>query len=149
MERLDIAIAGVERALRRPTGSRSSQHAVAAGSPAAATALLPAATDTPAWLQHVRGQLPRLIDALGAEHTEAGDHALTARARRLTAERNRLVRRLRQLVPALGDGCLDTGTDPEQLRVALLRLVHDIAHHHQRVNDLVYDAGWRDVGGSE
>jgi hypothetical protein len=150
MERLELAIAGVEQALRRPSGSRTSQRAVAVGSPAGGTVVLPAAEDSgPEWLQHVRGQLPRLIEALRAEHPEAGDHALTARARRLTAERNRLVRRLHQLAPALSDGCLDTGTDPERLRVTLLRLVHDIAHHHQRVNDLVYDAGWRDVGGSE
>lgn len=92
-------------------------------------------------------QLPRVMEALGAEPTEAGECSLTATAARLSVERARLLRRLRQLVPVLAAGCLD-GTDPDELRRTLERLLHDIAHHHQRVNDLVYDAGWRDVGGS-
>lgn len=151
MERLELAIAGVEQALRRPT-SADPRHpvalaAVAAGTPAPASVVTAAPSVT--WAQLVRQQLPRLVQALVEEPTDIADHALTPRARRLAAERNRLLLRLGQLAPGLSDACLAPGADAEHLRRMLLRLVHDIAHHHQRVNDLVYDAGWRDVGGSE
>lgn len=152
MERLELAISGAEHALRpalppvpthsadprRPSGSSGSVRA------APATAAIP-----PAWLHVVGQQVPRIMEALGAEQTDAGNHAFDARGRRLARERNRLLRQLRQLAPMLSDGCLDDATDPEELRRLLLRLLHDIAHHHQRVNDLVYDGAWRDVGGSE
>jgi hypothetical protein len=142
MERLELAISGVERALRP---APSSPAVPTSG----VTTRRPAATAEPSWLTAVRQQLPRVVEALGAERTDAGECSLTARATRLAVERNRLLRQLRQLAPALSDGYVAGGSDPEQLRRALLRLVHDISHHHQRVNDLVYDAGWRDVGGSE
>lgn len=133
MEPLALAISGVERALR----------------PAATAAPAAPRPPQPSWVVTVCQQLPRVVEALGAERTEAGECSLTARARRLSVERARLLRRLGQVAPSLADGCLAPGTDPDQLRRTLLRLLHDISHHHQRVNDLVYDAGWRDVGGSE
>jgi hypothetical protein len=122
MQRLELAISGVEQALRP-----------AAGFP----------------VQLVRQHLPGLVEALGAEQTEVGDQTSAARARRLARERNRLLRQLRALTPELPEGCLVDDAQAEELRRALLRLLHDIAHHHQRVNDLVYDGAWRDVGGSE
>jgi len=39
--------------------------------------------------------------------------------------------------------------DLEQVRESLARLVLDVRHHHQRVNDLAYDELALDVGGSE
>jgi hypothetical protein len=147
MERLELAISGVEQALR-PTPPQAPLPAQAATTrrPAGAT---DATGQPPAWLRVVRQQLPRVMEALRAEQTDPGNPDFTARGRRLARERNRLVRQLRQLTPALSDGCLADDTDPEELRRLLLRLLHDIAHHHQRVNDLVYDGAWRDVGGSE
>ena len=133
MERLSLAISGVEQALR----------------PAAPAAPAAQRQAQPSWVVTVCHQLPRVVEALGAERTEAGECSLTARAKCLAAERTRLLGRLRQVAPALADDRLAPGTDPDQLRHTLLRLLHDISHHHQRVNDLVYDVGWRDVGGSE
>jgi hypothetical protein len=129
MEPLTLAISGVERALRPATP--------------------PGRPGQPSWVAIVCQQLPRVVEALGAERTEAGECSLTARAKCLAVERTRLLRRLNQVAPSLSGGSLSPGTDPEELRRSLLRLLHDVTHHHQRVNDLVYDAGWRDVGGSE
>lgn len=144
MERLELAISGAERALR------TAPLVTSVAAPDALGAQPPEAASPPRWLDAARLQVSLVMEALGAERTEAGDCALTATAARLAAERARLLRRLAQLAPALADGCLeaDTDTDTEQLRRTLVRLLHDIAHHHQRVNDLTYDAGWRDVGGS-
>ena len=44
---------------------------------------------------------------------------------------------------------LADSTDLEQVRDSLCRLMRDVRHHHQRVNDLAYDALALDVGGSE
>jgi hypothetical protein len=147
MERLEFAVTGVEEALRPAPAPVPAQGGGGAGRPAA-TPTVPA---SPAWLHPVRQQLPRVMEALRAERPDSDDATFVARAHRLTLERNRLLRQLRQIVPALTDGCVADGrdSDPEELRRVLLRLMHDIQHHHQRVNDLVYDAGWRDVGGSE
>lgn len=155
MDRLELVISGVEQALRLAParasmpaqGTQPEQPAAELGGTATATA----AMEPPVWLRRVRRQLPRLMEALSAERTESEECAFSARARRLTAERNRLLGRLRQIGPALADGCLSAGAvrDHEELRRTLLRLLHDIAHHHQRVNDLVYDGTWFDVGGSE
>lgn len=148
MERLELAISGVEQLLRpAPLQAAAPSQPASLGPPpgdAMATAALPT------WLDMVRHQLPRLMEALGAEDTSTSDHGLTARSRRLARERNRLLRRVHQLAPSLSDGCLAaSGQDQDEIRQVLLRLLHDISHHHQRVNDLLYDAGWRDVGGSE
>lgn len=154
MERLELVLSGVEQALR----PAPAPAAIAPGIQGERTAAEPGATATatltlepPLWLQRVRRLLPRLMEALGAERTESDEYAFSARARRLTAERNRLLAQLRQMGPALADGCVSDGAarDHEELRRTLLRLLHDIAHHHQRVNDMVYDGTWRDEGGSE
>jgi hypothetical protein len=156
MERLELALSGVEQALRlaparasMPGQGAEAQRPPAEGGGTAtvtATAVAP-----PAWLRRVRRQLPRLMEALGAEQTESHDHTFTARARRLGHERNRLLDQLGQASVAIAEGCVSAGatTEQEQLRLMLMRLVHDIQRHHQRVNDMVYDGTWRDVGGSE
>lgn len=96
------------------------------------------------WRAVVRQHLDGLDRALTAEHTSTSETWLHARARRLHHERDRLRRRLGNLGGTLGDA-----TALEPLRQELVRLMHDIQHHHQRVNDLAYDAVSRDVGGSE
>jgi hypothetical protein len=147
MERLELAISGVEQVLRPGPPEALPAQAVARGRPAVGGAA--ATAELSMWLDTLRQQLPRLTEALGAEDTSVGDFGHTARSRQLSRERSRLLRRLRQLTPPLVESSTPTGQDEEALRVALLRLLGDISHHHQRVNDLVYDAGWRDVGGSE
>jgi hypothetical protein len=148
MERLELAISGVEQVLRPASPPAAVPAQLASLGPRPGGAVATAAL--PTWLDVVRHQLPRLMEALDAEDTSTGDHGLTERARRLARERNRLLRRVRQLVPSLSDDRLAAaGLDHDELRRMLLRLLHDISHHHQRVNDMVYDAGWRDVGGSE
>ena len=155
MERLELALSGVEQALRlAPARAPLSMHGAASAEPpptdGGGTATV-TAVDPPAWLGGVRRQLPRLVEALGAERTESHDHAFTARARRLGHERNRLLGQLQQVSAALAESGVSAGeeTEHEHVRLMLLRLVHDIAHHHQRVNDLAYDSTWLDVGGSE
>ena len=89
--------------------------------------------------------------AVGHGQRVAGD-AFAARVGRLHRERTRLLDRLgilgTRLTDAVGDG-QGGMDDTERLRLTLLRLSHDISHHHQRVTELVYDADGRDVGGSE
>lgn len=139
MERIELAVAGLQQALR-PRSARSEIPRI--GGAGEAT------LDTPAWLQVVRQQVPFLAEALAAETTALSD-TMAASARRLHAERNRLLSRLEAMAPALSSGCLGGTSTLEDLRRALLRLVRDISHHHQKVNDLLYDESWRDVGGSE
>jgi hypothetical protein len=148
MERLEFTISGVEEALRPTAAQAVPAQGGGGGGRSTTTPPTPAG---PAWLHLVRQQLPRVMEALRAERPDSDDGTFAARADRLTLERNRLLRQLRQIAPALTDGCVsrDRDHEPEELRRVLLRLMHDIQHHHQRVNDLVYDAGWRDVGGSE
>ena len=96
------------------------------------------------WQAVVRQQLEGLDRALTLEHTSTSEAWLHARARHLHHERNRLRRRLEGLGASLVEA-----TSVEVLRHDLVRLLQDIQHHHQRVNDLAYDAVARDVGGSE
>lgn len=135
MQRIELAVAGLQQALRPP-------------SPRAEIPRIGSEDDVPAWLQLVRQQVPYLAEALAAETTALTD-TMAASARRLHAERNRLLHQLHALVPALSSGCLTEHGSLEELRRSLLRLVRDISHHHQKVNDLLYDESWRDVGGSE
>lgn len=135
MERIELAVTGLLQALRPP-------------SPRAQVPRIGAEEDAPAWLQLVRQQVPFLAEALAAETTALTD-TMAAGSRRLHAERNRLLRQLQSLAPALSAGCFTEHGTLEELRRTLLRLVRDISHHHQKVNDLLYDESWRDVGGSE
>lgn len=96
------------------------------------------------WNQVVRQRVHSVHEALRAERTGTGESWLSPRSARLRHERDRLIGRLGALsarVPEQGD--------QEVIRQDLLRLVHDIQHHHQRVNDLAYDAVAADLGGSE
>jgi hypothetical protein len=96
------------------------------------------------WRHIVRERLGEVCEALTAERTAAGDSWLSARAGHLQRERNRLLVRL----SALGT-MVTEASDIDAARTNLLRLVPDLHHHQQRMNDLVYDAVAMDVGGSE
>lgn len=119
MQRLDEAVVGLEQALTTIPAQQS-------------------------WHQVVRQRLSGVDEALTAERTHPGAEWLSARAGLLHRERNRLHTRL----TALG-GQISEASSLEPLRQELLRLLGDIQHHHQRVNDLAYDALALDVGGSE
>ena len=123
MQRLQLAVTGLEQALScAPPGQRS-------------------------WRHQVHQRVTSVRDALSAEVVDA-ECALAARAGRLHRERTRLLDRL----GALGSRLTEGGPEPEDtehLRRNLLRLSHDISHHHQRVSDLAYDSDGWDVGGSE
>jgi hypothetical protein len=83
-------------------------------------------------------------DALTAETARDGDAWLAAREGALVRERATLLRRL----AALGPEVLDA-PDVESVRRDLGRLVVDLEHHRQRLNDLVYDSVALELGGSE
>ena len=122
MQRLGLAVAGLEQALVcAPPTQRS-------------------------WRHLVHQRMTSVGDALSAE-VVVEECAVAARAGRLHRERTRLLDRLGALGTRLTEVSPDA--DDERLRRHLLRLSHDISHHHQRVTDLAYDADGRDVGGSE
>ena len=97
-----------------------------------------------AWRWLVRHRLAGVRDALTHEPTRGGDGWLAAREGSLHRDRAALIAR----IAALGPQVLE-GPDVERVRVDLQRLVTDLEHHRQRLNDLVYDAVSLELGGSE
>lgn len=106
------------------------------------------ALDTPRrhhmWRWLVRHRITGVRDALDHEHEHPGDGWLAARQNALLRERDALARRL----STLGTQVLDA-PDVEPVRAELKRLVADVEHHRQRLNDLVYDTVSLELGGSE
>lgn len=96
------------------------------------------------WRHIVRDRVAGVQDALTAEGGAAADSWLVARVSHLRRERDRLLSRLSVLGATVTDA-----TDLDTVRQSLARLVVDLEHHQQRVNDLVYDAVAMEVGGSE
>ena len=127
MQRLELAVAGLEQALCGPERAPRT------------------------WRQVVQQRVASVGDALSAE-VVVEECAVAARAGRLRHERRRLLDRLGTLgtrLTSVETGAEDDTDDTEHLRRHLLRLSHDISHHHRRVLDLAYDTDGRDVGGSE
>jgi hypothetical protein len=96
------------------------------------------------WRWNVRQRMAPLRDALVAETGAAGEGWLAAREGGLVRERNALLARL----SALGPQVLES-PDVDEIRAELHRLLVDVAHHTQRVNDLAYDEVELELGGSE
>jgi hypothetical protein len=92
----------------------------------------------------VRQRLVIVRDRLVAETLGSQDGWLVARGGAAFRERNDLLTRVSALTPAV----LEV-RDAEQVRLDLKRLVIDIAHHVQRVHDLVYDDVELELGGEE
>lgn len=101
--------------------------------------------------QHVRPEarqrqllqaLARTCAALDAESTRTHHGWLTPRSRRLLRERDRLL-------DALQATTLHVAEDDPGLPAEVRRLLADLEHHRQRVNDLVYDDVAAELGGSE
>ena len=81
----------------------------------------------------------------GREGARDGDAWLAARELGLHREREALLGRLAALGPQVLDG---PGRRDRSAR-ELHRLVADLEHHRQRLNDLVYDSVSLELGGSE
>lgn len=96
------------------------------------------------WRWAVRQRMAGVRDLLVNEVEHPADGWLAARGGRSLRERNTLLGRLSELGPQI----LENG-EVETVRSELKRLVGDIAHHVQRVHDLVYDEVELELGGSE
>ncbi len=96
------------------------------------------------WRWSVRQRMAALRDALLAETGHGGEGWLAAREIGLLRERNALLGRL----SALGPQVLEN-PDVDAVRTDLHRLLVDVSHHVQRVNDLAYDEVELELGGSE
>ena len=96
------------------------------------------------WRWSVRQRLVIVRDRLVAETLGSQDGWLVARGGAAFRERNDLLARVSALTPAV----LEVH-DAEQVRLDLKRLVIDIAHHVQRVHDLVYDDVELELGGED
>src|SRR4051794_41957494 len=83
-------------------------------------------------------------DALARELPREGDAWLAARELSLSRDRDSLLRRIALLGPLV----LET-PDIETVRADLQRLLADVEHHRQRLNDLVYDSVSLELGGPE
>jgi hypothetical protein len=94
------------------------------------------------WRGLVRQRMASVHEALASERSRAGEAWQAAREGHLHRERKHLVDRM---------NLLDASEDinPDDLSAAIRRLLLDLEHHRQRVNDLVYDSVSMDIGGSE
>jgi hypothetical protein len=96
------------------------------------------------WRWSVRQRLVIVRDRLVAETMGSQDGWLAARGGAAFRERTALLARLSSATPAV----LEV-PDAEAVRRDLKRLVMDIAHHVQRVHDLVYDDVELELGGED
>jgi hypothetical protein len=96
------------------------------------------------WRWLVRHRLAGVKDALNRELPREDDAWLAAREVTVRRERDAILRRLAVLGPLV----VDT-PDVETVRDDLHRMLADLEHHHQRLNDLVYDSVSLELGGSE
>ncbi len=96
------------------------------------------------WRWLVRQRMAGVKEALTRETDRESDAWLAAREQTLRAERTVLLRRLATLGPLVLEA-----SDVEAVRRDLDRLVVDLEHHRQRLNDLVYDSVSLELGGSE
>ena len=96
------------------------------------------------WRWLVRNRMSTVKDALLTDSSRFGDAWLAPRELNLHRERSSLLGQLTALGPAVLEA-----DDVEGVRHELLRLVHALERHGQRVNDLVYDNVSLELGGSE
>jgi vacuolar-type H+-ATPase subunit D/Vma8 len=120
MRRLAHALDGLEKALRTPPRLQQS------------------------WRYLVKQRLTWVEAALAADPQQETDPWLEPRLAQLQRERVRLRSHVSLIASTICDA-----TDLAPVRESLARLVHDLEHYQQRVNDLAYDAVDLDVGGSE
>ena len=102
-----------------------------------------ASTPQQTWHGLVRQRMASVHEALVSERARMGDSWQAAREGHLRRERKHLVDRMDRLDQSGED------LNPEAFSAAVRRLMLDVEHHRQRVNDLVYDSVSMDLGGSE
>lgn len=106
------------------------------------------ALDTPrrhhTWRWLVRNRMAGVKEALLHEYALAGEAWLAAREIALVRERDSLLHKLAALGPLVLEA-----PDVEPVRGQLHRLVADLEHHRQRLNDLVYDTVSLEFGGEQ
>lgn len=109
-------------------------------------AIAPPRPGTPVgnWRWSVRQRLVGVREALVLEDAGATNTWLVARNGNALRERHTLVSR----VASLGSDVLDR-PDMDRLRAELRRLVTDLNHHVQHLNDLAYDDVELELGGEE
>ena len=96
------------------------------------------------WRFAVRQRLTGVRDALIVEETVTSNAWLNARNTTALRERGTLLSRL----ASMGSDVLER-PDVEGLRGELRRLVIDVHHHVQRLNDLAYDEVELELGGGD
>jgi len=109
-------------------------------------AIVPPRPGTPVgnWRWSVRQRLTGVREALANEDAGSSDAWLSARTGSALRERHTLVGR----VVSLGSDVLDR-PDVDRLRAELRRLVADLNHHLQHLNDLAYDDVELELGGED
>lgn len=96
-----------------------------------------------AWRWSARQELSRLRELLTEVPIAVGSH-LEARVRATGSERRALIERIATIGPAV-----ISSTDTDDVVADVRRLVGDVLHHVQRVNDLTWDSVELELGGSE
>jgi hypothetical protein len=94
------------------------------------------------WRGLIRQRMASVHEALANERSRAGDAWQAAREGHLHRERKNLVDRMQRLYAS-------EDIAPDAFTAEVRRLLLDIEHHRQRVNDMVYDSVSMDLGGSE
>jgi len=109
-------------------------------------AIAPPRPGTPVgnWRWSVRQRLTGVREALVIEDAGIDNTWLAARTGTALRERHTLVSR----VVSLGSDVLDR-PDMDRLRLELRRLVTDLNHHLQHLNDLAYDDVELELGGED
>lgn len=96
------------------------------------------------WRWSVRQRLAGLREALAAESAVTDNAWLAARHGATFRERGSLLARM----ATLGGDVLER-PDLDAVRMDLRRLIVDVSHYMQRLNDLVYDDVELELGGEE
>ena len=96
------------------------------------------------WRRSVRQQLAGVRDLLLSESAQHEDTWLAARGETMLRQRNALLARFSIL-----DARVLEAEDVMLVCAELKRLLADVAHHVQRVNDLAYDEVEQELGGSD
>ena len=102
------------------------------------------ARSAPNWRWLVRQRLSTIRQALSDENFQSWDGWLAARTGSADRERRQLLGR----ISAIGAGLLDR-LEVDTVTAEIRRLLTDVEHYRQRVNDLVYDSVAMEIGGSE
>lgn len=110
----------------------------------AAQAPLREGSPTTSWRWSVRQRMAAVRDALMLETNDSEDGWLAARGGAAFRERNALLARLGEL----GTRVLED-KDVDVVRAEVGRMVSDVSHHVQKINDIAYDEVEMELGGEE